>query len=355
MGALPYLWSVCERVLQTSGTAFNRVSITLKSGGVHLSFGMNGRKLRRLVATTAIATAIATAMTATAGAADAAGDPAGAKKARAAAESPHRSVAPRVAASPRTPAPGQVATPTFSMTAVDKSTGNLYLYFPDRQGGFQARYDVGVNYDFAAAVADVDNNKDGYSDGTWNFDKDGLLTWTWIDDAGQAQTKDIGRGWTIYNKVLSPGDLGGAQEADLMAVDKSGVMWVYLGYADGRVAQRVRIGAGWDQYTQIAGQGDLTGDGKADIVARDKSGVLWLYQGTGDYTAPFKSRTRIGAGWNMYDRLLSVGDLDADGKADIVARTPGGDLYRYSGTGAASAPLSRPVKIGYGYSIYNLL
>lgn len=76
---------------------------------------------------------------------------------------------------------------------------------------------------------------------------------------------------------------------------------------------------------------------------------------TGDYKAPFASRTRVGGGWNAYDRLLSVGDMDADGRADLVARQPKGDLYRYSGTGDAQAVYEKPVKIGHGFQIYNLL
>ncbi|MFI6423399.1 FG-GAP repeat domain-containing protein [Streptomyces sp. NPDC050842] len=83
--------------------------------------------------------------------------------------------------------------------------------------------------------------------------------------------------------------------------------------------------------------------------------MLWLYRGTGDYKAPFAGRTRIGGGWNAYDRLLSVGDLDMDGTPDLLARTPGGDLLRYSGTGSAQAPFAKPVKIGHGFQSYNLL
>lgn len=316
-----------------------------------MTFVKRGRAFKRALAATAFVAAVAAA----AGTATAAGNPAGAGKASVKAEAEHRAHSPRGAvAAPRVAAPGQVETPSFPLTAVDKKTGNLSHYYPDRRGGFEAAYDVGVSFDFAAAVVRVDNDKDGYGDGTWIFDKDGLLTYTWSEDM-QVYTKDIGRGWQIYDKVLSPGNLGGAPEADLMAVDKAGVMWVYLGYPDGRVSDRVRIGANWDQYTEIAGQGDLTGDGKPDIVARDKAGTLWLYKGTGDYKAPFEPRAKIGGGWNMYDRLLSVGDLDADGRSDLVARTPGGDLYRYSGTGDASAPYGTPVKIGWGYDIFNLL
>ncbi|WP_374322747.1 FG-GAP repeat domain-containing protein [Streptomyces sp. AP-93] len=101
------------------------------------------------------------------------------------------------------------------------------------------------------------------------------------------------------------------------------MLWEYLAYPDGSLTARVRLGAGWGQYSQIAGQGDLTGDGKADIVARDTSGVLWLYVGTGNHSVPFAPRTKVGAGWNIYDRLVSVGDLDADGRTDLVARKPG--------------------------------
>ncbi|MEU4128524.1 FG-GAP repeat domain-containing protein [Streptomyces wuyuanensis] len=319
------------------------------AGGFQMTFMKRGRTLSRAVATAVIAAAMA----ATAGTATAAEDPAGADRARAEAEAQQRARAPRLAG-PRAAEPGQVATPTFAMTAVDKKDGNLYLYFPDRRGGFDPRYDVGVGFGFSAAVISVDNDKDGYGDGTWNVHKDGLLSYTW-SEGFEAHTKDIGKGWAVYNKVLSPGHLGGSQDADLMAVDKSGVMWVYVGHADGRVDQRVRIGGGWSQYTEIAGQGDLSGDGKADVVARDTAGDLWLYKGTGDYRAPFEARAKVGAGWNTHNRVLSVGDLDADGRTDIVARTKTGDLYRYSGTGDAIRPLGKPVKIGWGYNIYNLL
>ncbi|MFF0423286.1 hypothetical protein ACFYUJ_02585 [Streptomyces sp. NPDC004520] len=54
----------------------------------------------------------------------------------------------------------------------------------------------------------------------------------------------------------------------------------------------------------VAGGADVTGDGRADLLARDKTGVLWLYRGTGGAGAPFATRTRIGSGWNTYDRLF---------------------------------------------------
>ncbi|WP_024754510.1 FG-GAP-like repeat-containing protein [Streptomyces exfoliatus] len=122
------------------------------------------------------------------------------------------------------------------------------------------------------------------------------------------------------------------------------------------IAEGYKVGGGWGQYTELAGQGDLTGDGRADITARDKAGVLWLYKGTGDYKAPFAGRTKIGGGWNAYDRLLSLGDSDADGKVDLLARKTTGELLRYSGTGNAARPFTAPVQIKESHmKEYNLL
>ncbi|MEU1433663.1 VCBS repeat-containing protein [Streptomyces sp. NPDC005786] len=317
---------------------------------------MISTRRRRTVrgAVAAIAATVALAATAGISFASTGADPVGADHARASASAEAERAAQR-ATNPGLRAAGEVVeTPTFPMTAVHKRTSELYLYFADRAGGFDPQYDVGVTYEFAADAIDVDNDKDGYSDGTWNLRKDGRLYYTWSDDL-DVYSKQVGKGWDIYTTVLSPGDLGGAKEADLIGLDKAGVLWGYLGYPDGTVTARTRIGGGWGQYAQLAGQADLTGDGKADIVAQDKSGVLWLYKGTGDYKSPFAARTRVGGGWNAYDRLLSVGDLDSDGKTDLVARKLNGDLYRYSGTGDASAVFKSPAVIGHGFQAYNLL
>ncbi|WP_137988591.1 FG-GAP repeat domain-containing protein [Streptomyces vilmorinianum] len=304
-----------------------------------------------------VAAAVTAALATTAGTAFASGDPAEAEAAAATEQQAQdvRSPEPRAAGAAGADAAAPVETPSFAMTAVHKQNFRLYHYYPDRAGGFDPRYDVGVSFEGFADSINVDNDKDGYSDGTWSVYKDGRLTYSYIDDDLKYHSKQVGTSWNIYTTVLSPGSLGGAQEADLIGLDKAGVLWGYLAYPDGSLTPRVRIGGGWGQYTQLAGQGDLTGDGKADIVARDTSGVLWLYKGTGDYKAPFAPRTRIGAGWNVYDRLLSVGDLDADGRSDLIARKPNGDLYRYSGTGDAQAVYQQPVKIGWGFQIYNLL
>ncbi|QES08950.1 VCBS repeat-containing protein [Streptomyces venezuelae] len=164
--------------------------------------------------------------------------------------------------------------------------------------------------------------------------------------AGGGPVRDLGGGWNAFDKVISAGNTGGAAPDDLLARDRSGVLWHYLGYGNASLTQRYRIGGGWNAYTQIAGKGDVTGDGRADLVARDRSGVLWLYKGTGDYKSPFGPRARVGGGWNMYNYLFSPGDLTGDRRADLVARDSAGALWLYKGNGSSTTPYTGRIKIG---------
>ncbi|MGW8333636.1 FG-GAP repeat domain-containing protein [Streptomyces sp. NPDC055897] len=246
--------------------------------------------------------------------------------------------------------PTNAANPVFPLIGVDKAN-LVWVYGPNGAGGLTPREATDGTFPALANDAFVDNDADGYLDGEWQWSTGGNLDFY----ANSNVPKPISGGWNIYDKVLAPGNLGGAPGYDIVARDKTGVLWLYLGYGDGTVTSRIKVGGGWNVYTQLAGKGDLDGDGRADIVARDTAGVLWFYKGTGNYKAPFAPRTRIGSGWNMFDALVSSGDVDLDGKTDLIAREPGGNLWLYKGTGNAAAPYRTRVQIGWSYNIYRLM
>ncbi|MFF2809452.1 FG-GAP repeat domain-containing protein [Streptomyces sp. NPDC058000] len=173
---------------------------------------------------------------------------------------------------------------------------------------------------------------------------------------GQLKSGDaarVGGGWDIYDQVTAVGNVAGADHGDVVARDKAGVLWLYLGKGDGSFDGRVKIGAGWGGYTQLTGGGDLNGDGRGDLLARDTAGVLWLYKGTGNWKAPFAPRVKIGGGWNIYDRIVSVGDVAGGPAGDVVARDKDGALWSYLGKGDGT--LDRPVRIGAGWGGYSQL
>jgi len=79
--------------------------------------------------------------------------------------------------------------------------------------------------------------------------------------------------------------------------------------------------------------------------------VLWLYKGTGVSTRPFATRVKVGGGWGAYRQIAAPGDVDGDGRADLLATTSGGTLYRYHST-ATSGVFAPRVKVGDGWQVY---
>ncbi|MFE2053538.1 FG-GAP repeat domain-containing protein [Streptomyces sp. NPDC059459] len=233
----------------------------------------------------------------------------------------------------------------FGMLGIDK-TGALYSYAPDSADILAPREQLATDYADVRTASNVDDDGDGVADNTW----------VWTTNGGLSSSYGyVGGGWNIYDTVFSPGNLAGAPGYDVLGRDADGVLWFYYGYSDGTLTARHKVGQGWNQYTQLTGKGDLTGDQWPDLVAWDTSGVLWLYKGTGDGNAPFETRTRIGGGWNQFDALVATSDMDFDGKADLIARQPNGDLYFYNGTGNATAPFAAMRQVGHGYQTYRVM
>ncbi|GGU99377.1 hypothetical protein GCM10010275_42810 [Streptomyces litmocidini] len=95
------------------------------------------------------------------------------------------------------------------------------------------------------------------------------------------------------------------------------------------------------------------------MVARDTAGVLWKYTHSSaehPSSGPFDARVRAGGGWSTYDTLAGTEDLGRWNGLDLLARTPGGDLYAYRGkpSGSGHVPATR-TKIGWGWNIYDLV
>ncbi|MFH8716091.1 FG-GAP repeat domain-containing protein [Streptomyces zaomyceticus] len=204
-----------------------------------------------------------------------------------------------------------------------------------------------------------DYNDNGSTD-TFARDALGVL---WRQDmkdrptSGQIRTSAmpsrVGGGWGAYKQIEAVGNLGGAAHGDLVAVDASGVQWLYLGKGDGTFAPRVKIGQGWQVYNKIAGGSDVNGDNRPDLVATDSSGYLWLHKGTGSYSKPFTDRVRIGTGWQVYNHLTAVGNAAGTSAGDLVARDTSGVLWLHQGNGQGG--FAPRVKVGGGWGIYSQL
>lgn len=169
---------------------------------------------------------------------------------------------------------------------------------------------------------------------------------SWDAASNRSSLSVLGTGWNVYDRIVPTANVGGAAHADILTRDRTGVLWLHQGNGTG-LAHRVKVGGGWQVYDQITSAADLTGDGRTDLVATDRTGVLWLYKGTGNATAPFAARTRVGGGWNTYDKIAAVGNLGGAPAGDLVARDRAGVLWLYLSKGDGT--FAARTRIGGGW------
>ncbi|MEU9855321.1 hypothetical protein [Streptomyces sp. NPDC047974] len=147
-------------------------------------------------------------------------------------------------------------------------------------------------------------------------------------------------GWNTYTLMASP------SERTIVGRDRDGVLWMHQG-AGQKLLPRTKVGGGWQVYNKITGGSDLNADGRGDLLATDTAGVLWFYASTGDTTTPFKPRVKIGGGWQQYNLLTAPGDIAGATGGDLLARDTAGVLWLYLGKGDGTFTARRQIGGGW--------
>ncbi len=167
----------------------------------------------------------------------------------------------------------------------------------------------------------------------------GMMSWSTPVSNGN------NNGTPAYRTAVVSPDLNGDGRADLFVVDATGAVGIRSGNGNGGFAGMKKTNKKLGTFGQVAAVGDLNGDGRNDLVARNpKNGALVLFQGQG--TGKFKKK-RLVANW-PYQQAIGVGDIDGDRKTDLAGRDSAGKLWLLAGTGGNAVSAPKPINRKWG-------
>jgi hypothetical protein len=190
----------------------------------------------------------------------------------------------------------------------------------------------------SAGAGDLDG--DGKADLVWRDGNTGDVSVWLMNGARIKALKDVASGVPLTWQIAGVGDLDGDGKADLVWRDtQTGAVSVWLMDGLGLKLPAFDVSPSVDHAWQIAGLGDLDGDGKADLVWRQmQSGdvAVWLMDG-----ATVKQSPVVAEGVPLAWRIAKVKDFDGDGKADLLWRNAqNGDVALWLINGVAVAHAS---------------
>jgi V8-like Glu-specific endopeptidase len=117
----------------------------------------------------------------------------------------------------------------------------------------------------------------------------------------------IGNGWNTFDTILTPGTWLGDGKQSLIGRTPAGQLRLYQsnglgGWVNGA---GVQIGTGWNVFTRFMSPGDLNGDNQVDMIGVTAAGALYLYpsDGHGNWMNGGLGIV-IGSGWNGFTAIF---------------------------------------------------
>ncbi|MEV4659073.1 LamG-like jellyroll fold domain-containing protein [Micromonospora sp. NPDC049301] len=204
------------------------------------------------------------------------------------------------------------------------------------------------------AVAAKDFSGDGKPDLLWRSASDGNLYMLNGNGAGgwlSGTSVKIGPNVSAADLMVYSKDFSGDGKPDIIyrsSADKNLYLLKGNGSGGWLSTTPTLIGPNVSAANLLVSPGDFDGDGKADVIYRSSAdNNLYMLRGNGTGGWLSTTATRVGTGWGSAKALLSAGDFDGDKRADIVYhKTTDNDMYLVSGNGTGGWATGSSIKIG---------
>jgi peptidyl-Asp metalloendopeptidase len=195
---------------------------------------------------------------------------------------------------------------------------------------------VGAGY-FVGATGDL--NADRNLDLVWTSAARDLYLWAG-NGTGFASIH-IGTypaGW----QLVGAGDIDGDRRSDLL-FHNSGTRQFSYRIMRGTTVIRAALISGVGSGYSVGASGDVNADGKLDLIWTSAARDLYLWAGNGNTFTSIRIGT-YPAGW----ALVGAGDIDGDGRSDLLFHNPATDQFSYRIMRGASVVRSALIGSGNG-------
>ncbi|MFI2563236.1 GH25 family lysozyme [Paenarthrobacter sp. NPDC018779] len=227
------------------------------------------------------------------------------------------------------------------------ANGDLY-YYPAMSGSWGNRSLIGLGWNDATLISGAPLDVES----TLGIDEEDILAvrpdanlYRYPGTGTTALLPEdlVGTGWAGLQAGFVT-DWNGDGALDIVAQWSDGRLSVYPGRSGSGFSAPISLGSNWKNWTLTVGTWKKA-DANPSIVGYDANGRLYYFANPSGKTV--STGVSIGVGWSGLDIVQM--DFDKDSNADLVAKTPTGDLklYRSNGTGNFIAETPRVVGTGW--------